>query len=639
MLACWLLAAGSTLGWRATRLSSPRPAPAPAPLGTTIKTLFAVGLVGAAALFAYGLGLDPSPPSASRSPAAVAPDAELETSSTSGPQAAPHREAVSTAAGGEAWLEHPYRFELEVLVVDRLGLPVEGQSLRLSLPASTMIDAPGASGPDGRLTMSWPSRLPTGSAVLVDERDTRRSVAMQHGTKTRVTLLGVRGGKGPELVLSFVQDGAQRGQMAVTNKVSFVRDFATPKSDDDSAASRGLHPYVVFDTAAAVAKVEVPAPVDGITFVSEITFDSNSFVLSAAFGEALARATQPPALATTTASTARIAGTVFGEDGKPAAKLPVVVLGPGPQPLQQVETDDAGQFLFENLAAADFTVRAGGTEAGLAAVPATTTTGTTTVQLNLRRGSCVRGKALRADGAPIRDAVVTWRAIDGTWCDETTSHQDGSFTFANLPGTAGTVLLWAPNDEHPLPIASAANVLCDTGELVLRAERTAESAVRIEPVLPEGVEGSLSVRVWNLDLGIATRIPDPEAGRAHALGKLGAGWYRVEVHHATTGWFDAGRHWLDGKTDCDLGRVVLPQPAKVKFELDPSLLPVKDQQAFEVCSLRRDVDVRLAGVGPADTLLLPAGDYVFAWRGLGGAAHFHRFAAVAGRELTVRPER
>jgi len=603
------------------------------PLGTTIKTLFAVGLVGAVALFVYGLGLEPPPQGASSSSAAAAPGAELATSSTSGPQAAPHREAVSTAAGGEAWLDHPYRFELEVLVVDRLGLPVEGHSLRLSLPASTMIDAPGASGPDGRLTMSWPSRLPTGSAVLVDERDTRRSVALQHGTKTRVTLLGVRRGRGPELVLSFVPDNsASRGRIAVvTNHVRAVLD-------SDSKQADGLHPFVVFDTAAAVAKVEVPAPIDGLTF-SEITFDSNSFVMSAAFGEAISRATQPPALATTNASTARIAGTVFCEDGKPAAKLPVVLLGPGPQPLQQVETDDAGQFLFENLAAADCTVRAGGTEAGLAEVPATTTTGTTTVQLNLRRGSCVRGKALRADGAPIRDAVVSWRAIDGTWCDETTSHEDGSFTFANLPGTAGTVLLWAPNDEHPLPIASAGNVLGDTGELVLRAERTAQSSVRVEPALPVGVEGSLSVRLWNLDLGIATRVPDPEAGRPHALGKLGAGWYRVEVHHPTTGWFDAGRHWLDGTADCDLGRVVLPQPAKVKFELDPSLLPAKDQQAFEICSLRRDVDVRLAGVGPADTLLLPAGDYVFAWRGLGGAAHFHRFSTIAGREVTVRPGR
>ncbi len=606
---------------------------------TTVKILFAAGLVGAAALFAYGLGLDAPPPGASLSSAPAAPGAELATSSTSGPESVPQREAVPTAVVGEAWLNHPYRFELEVLVIDQLGLPVEGHSLRLSLPASTMIDAPGRSGPDGRLTMSWPSRLPTGSVVIVDERDTRRSVALQHGTKARVTLLSGRGEKGPELVLSFTQGDSSTIRISnvvvVTNAASYVRDFDPPKAD-------GLHPFVVFDTAAAVAKVEAPVPVtvDGIA-VSEIAFDSNAYtwVMSAAFGEAMSQASKPPMLTATNTTPARIAGTVFGEDGKPAAKLPVVVLGTGPQPVQQVETDDAGQFLFENLAAADFTVRAGGTEAGLAAVPATTTTGTTTVQLNLKRDSCVRGKALRADGTPIRDAVVTWRAIDGTWCDETTSHEDGSFTFANLPGTAGTVLLWAPNDERPLPIASAANVLCDTGELLLRAERTAESTVRIEPVLPEGTEGSLSVRLWNLDLGIATRVPDPEAGRPHALGKLGAGWYRIEVHHATTGWFDAGRHWLDGTADCDLGRVVLPTPAKVQFELDPATLPGKDQQAFEICSLRRDVDVRLAGVGPTDTLLLPAGDYVFAWRGPNGAAHFHRFSVVSGKDVTVRPGR
>ena len=305
--------------------------------------------------------------------------------------------------------------------------------------------------------------------------------------------------------------------------------------------------------------------------------------------------------------------------------------------MQQVDTDDAGQFVFEGLAAAEFTVRAGCTEAGLATVPAVTTVGTTSVVLNLQRGSCVRGKALRADGTPLAKAAVSWRANDGTWCDETATHDDGSFAFANLPGSAGTVLLWAPEDASPLPIASAANVLCDSGEVVLRAAADARSVVRIEPVLPEGIDGAVSVRLWNLDLGLGKPVPGPEAGKPHEFDKLAAGWYRVELHHAATGWIDAGRFWLDGKANAELGRVLLPAPARVKFELDPTRLPAKDQQRAEVYSLRPDVDVRFAGVGAADTLLLPAGDYVFAWRGADGASHFERFTAVAGKELTVRP--
>jgi hypothetical protein len=290
--------------------------------------------------------------------------------------------------------------------------------------------------------------------------------------------------------------------------------------------------------------------------------------------------------------------------------------------------------VFGGLPAGEFTVRAGGSDAGLATCPATTTTGISSVTLQLDRGSCVRGKALAANGAPLAGATVTWRASDGAWCDETTACDDGTFVLANLPGTAGTVLVWG---DGRLPLASAANVLCDSGELVLRAAAESASTLRIEPVLPDGVEGGPAVRVWNLDLGIAVRVPDAEAGQPHAIGGLGPAWYRVEIHHAATGWFDAGRHWIDGKTDCDLGRVALPTPATVTFELDAEALPAKDRQAFEICSLRRHVDVRLTGAGPADRLLLPGGDYVFAWRGADGGVHFHRFTAIGGRAVAIRP--
>lgn len=616
-------------------------------MATLGKTLFGLVLVaGAAALLLRGCGQEAAPPAAGPQVAANAANgAELASGATSGTarEATPQRDAVPAAASSAAWLDHPYTLELDVLVVDPLGLPVQGHSLRLSVPHGTMNDAPVASGPDGRLSMRWPSRVASGSVVLVDGHDTRRTVAVQHGSKTRVTLLGARSGGGPELVISFAQEGAGTTlalSNAVVNQVRFVRDFDAPKAGTEPAAPSGLHPFVVFDTRAAVAKVETAALVEALV-IPETVFDVSSVQSSLFFANHMrsvfnaSRAANESAAAETPAAV-RIAGTVFGDDGKPVAKLPVVLLGQGPQPVQQVETDGAGQFVFEGLAAAEFTVRAGGTEAGLATAPAVTTVGTTSVVLNLQRGSCVRGKALRADGTPLAKAAVSWRANDGTWCDETTTHGDGSFAFANLPGSAGTVLLWAPEDASPLPIASAANVLCDSGELVLRAAE-AGSAMRIEPVLPEGVDGAVSVRLWNLDLGLGKPVPGPEAGKPYEFDKLAAGWYRVELHHAATGWIDAGRFWLDGKANAELGRVLLPAPARVKIEVDPALLPGKDQQRAEVCSLRPDVDVRLAGVDAADTLLLPAGDYVFAWRGADGAVHFHRFAAVAGRELTVRP--
>jgi len=202
------------------------------------------------------------------------------------------------------------------------------------------------------------------------------------------------------------------------------------------------------------------------------------------------------------------------------------------------------------------------------------------------------------------------------------------------------VQMWEPSGNHALPVAMASNVLCDTNDLVLQFDPSASSSLLVQPLAPEGVEGlALEGRVWNLDLGIGTTLKQAEDGKPWQLAHLQAGWYRVELYTAATGWFDAGRHWVDGKANCDLGSVQLPAPGTAKFALDAAALPAADQQVFEVYAIRRDVDVRIeaSGFAPEGGLRLPAGDYALAWKGQNGAVSFHRFTAKSGKELAVRP--
>ena len=304
-------------------------------MATLGKTLFGLVLVaGAAVLLMRGCGEESAPPVAGLQVAAnPANGAEVAIGATSGTarEAAPLRDAVPAAASSAAWLDHPFLFELDVLVVDVLGLPVQGHSLRLSVPHSTMNDAPAASGPDGRLSMRWKSRVASGSVVLVDSHDTRRTVAVQHGRKTRVTLLGARSGSGPELVISFQKDG-NGPTLALAHGIQFVRDIAPAPAGAEPGAPSGLHPFVVFDTRAAVAKVEEPQVAVSFSEM-EIGFASSQWMSSVGLGGSLrlttsravseANPAEPPAAV-------RIAGTVFGDDGKPVAKLPVVLLGQGP---------------------------------------------------------------------------------------------------------------------------------------------------------------------------------------------------------------------------------------------------------------------------------------------------------------------
>jgi RNA polymerase sigma-70 factor (ECF subfamily) len=630
-------------------------------VSTTTKTLVAASVLCAGGLYYFSMGQEPPPAVAGAAKTDASAGAAVSAAKTSKPGGEVREDVAAATARGEAWLDHPYTFELEVLVVDPLGLPVAGRTLRLAPPHCTLDDADKATGEDGKVLLSWPSRQATGEVVLADERGTLRRVPLQHGRRTQL-VLGGRGQGGPTLRMRIDSGGSMSlttsdSGVPVLGGVPLVGNFFN-LHQGGVAMQTGLHPFARFAAKGPEAKA---AAGPDLVIGGERTF-------SLSFSDVAFDVVEDPS-GKPRPQFARIAGTVFGEDGKSAAKVPVVLLGEGARPVKRGETDEQGNFAFEELLPAAFTVRAGGNAEGLAMAPAATTTGTTPVTLDLRRGSCVRGRALGVDQRPLAGARVIWRAADGTWWDATDTGQDGSFVLANLPTNGGTVLWWAGKPEEPLRAFAVPAVLNDSGELLLR-EAAAGSALKIDLQAAEGAaRQAAEVRVWQLDTGLGATMPAPEGDRPWRLGCLPAGFYQVEVFTVGGGWQDLGKHWVDGKGDCDLGRVAVLPPATVEFDfgshgkaapgepaaaapapaagdgnvvlLDRSFVTdfasVEPGVGVELYQVRKDLDVRLlCGELPAQgTLEVPAGDYVLAYRGADGAAHFHRFAVQSGARVAV----
>jgi RNA polymerase sigma-70 factor, ECF subfamily len=599
-------------------------------LGTTTKTLVAAGLLCAGGLFAYTFSQDFAPRQNTTTKVNEIADTAIESSTPGSKHETVLREAAASAAEESlSWLDHPYLFELDAFVVDETGLPVKDHTLRIAPPGCTFNDASAPTGADGHVLLSWHSRVPSGEVVISDERGTLRRVALRHGARAAVTL-GQAGPK-PRLnrTMSFrvVSIKGQGIRMLEGAPV-----LGTIKDGSDDETRTGLHPHAMFgDRAAEPAKVPGEPEGPSLMLGEGMTFALSSSDIQLV-GDKVAD-NPPPQLA-------RITGTVFGEDGKPAKGIPVALMTDGPQPLARTATNDDGQFEFDKLQPGDFTVRAGGTSDGLATVATVTTTGTTPTTLNLHRDSCVRGHATDASGHALAGATVTWRAADGTWCDTAQTEDDGSFVLANLPGTTGTVFLWEPSGKFPLPVHTETNVLADTADLLLKVDATTTSAVQFELGLPEGLAAAdVSGRLWNLDNDIGTRLKRPEAGKPWRLENLPAGWYRIEMFAPGSGWLDGGRQWVDGKADCNLGRIDLRAAAKVHLHLDPETLPAADQQVIELYEVRADVDVRVNGaeIKPDCELNLPAGNYALAWKAKGDTVRFQRFSVRAGETAEITP--
>ena len=618
----------------------------PLPIGAllvsaTPKIIVAAGAVCVGGWLWFGPS-DPTLPQQATAANGNTPDAAAPVQGT--PQANAATEARSAATPSSAGLDalaHPYVVQLELLVVDALGLPVEGYTPLLGPVGCARNVADAATGPDGRVTLRWPTRQPQVTFDLADPRGRVRRITLRHDQPTKLALLGERKGG---MVVRLAGGSGTTEVVVEGGKLDLSRALTNDRrvtAGGRPTMREGLHPAARFGDDSARVVEEAPAAHEPAFSTAGIRLDRSSFVLA---NEGVG--------SQATTDVRAIAGTVFGSDGKPAAKLPIVLLGSGPQPLEQKETGDDGTFRFEGIAAGDFTVRAGGDARGLATAPATTTQGTTPVTLHLQLGSCVRGKALTPNGAPLAKALVEWRALDHTWVDQTVVGDDGTFVFANLPGGPGQVLLLPADGARSLPLAMAPSVLPDSEGLELRGDAKGRGAVVVEPIRSAS-DPRPQIRVVHADSGLLAGMFPPirkaSAGGNEAsiqldqprwtMAGLPAGFYDVELRLPAGGVRALGRHWCDGNGPVDLGRVEMPRPGEVQFAAGNELLPADEaQRVLEIVALRSDLDVRaeLAPVPLDRPVQLPAGDYVLLFRHRDGGVRTQRFAVRAGERSDVR---
>lgn len=549
------------------------------------------------------------------------------------------REATPEPAAVEAWLAHPYTLGLEVRLVDATGLPMPQRSLQWAARGCTLEDFGKATDANGLARRQWPARAAVGEVVLADPLGLLHRITVQHGVERKVTL----GGRGlPEatgglrLSVRSSRGAASGSQPILLTGIPFVRDFEIPSTDLD----KQMHPFSVFRTAAAEAK-----RVAEVAFTTETSVSFSLSSMGIELPEHSPAAAPPPI---------HLAGTVFGEDGKPAANAPVALLRGGTESAQRSTTDEQGQFRFEKLTAGECTVRAGGDRDGLGTVTATLASGTTTVAVYLQTGTTVRGVATMGVGKPFAHALLMWLADDRAWWDLTSADEHGRFQFANLPDGRGSVLLLPPGQNAELPLAVQSNVLANAGVLVLAHDPSQTGKLRLE--LPDWVTATgeeVAVRLWNDDLGLGVhlrrQLGTPLTPDVWTAENLASGWYRLEVLVPSLGCIDLGRQWLEPAGKLEFGNVQLPPPVTVELRLGdapPAAAATDDdapppqpgpQSRLELYAIRNDLDVRLAIGDLVDhcDLRLPAGDYALAWQAPGGPLEWHRFTARRGEVVRV----
>ena len=294
-----------------------------------------------------------------------------------------------------------------------------------------------------------------------------------------------------------------------------------------------------------------------------------------------------------------------------------------------------GRFRFGELLPGRYALAVSHAQIGLAKDAIQVGIGDTDVRLVLAAGPAVRGSVRAPDGSPLRARRIVWQGHGGEWRDEVCTGDDGSFLLPNLSAVRGS--LWVLDAEHHACIpAVGAAVVRDGPEVLLTLDPTQQNGrLRVDVAGVGTSPVDVAVRVWHVASGLgvhAMQVPDTSA---FELGGLGAGFYDVEVVVPGLGVVGAGRHWVDGQSLSDVGRMVAPAPGHLVIDADADALPADEQRAFTIYHLRADANLFVVPQQPPPALaLLGAGDYALGWRDADLQTRFARFA-IRGGETTV----
>jgi len=142
------------------------------------------------------------------------------------------------------------------------------------------------------------------------------------------------------------------------------------------------------------------------------------------------------------AGAARLAGTVraFGT-GTPIPGATIALADSRGEVMSARSTDDAGRYLFEELAAGRYTLAVNAPSYQPSALPVTVTDGAqATVDAELHGRARVEGTARSTHGTAVPDARVMLMDSDGNVAAVTTTGPDGRYALENLPESDYTVI-------------------------------------------------------------------------------------------------------------------------------------------------------------------------------------------------------
>ncbi len=505
------------------------------------------------------------------------------------------------------WLVHPFAYEFDIRVIDSLGIPVEGHTVKLCPVGCSRNLADVSTDADGHATIRWHGRQQEMTVEIEEPREQARRVRMRSGAPVAMELLEE----------AYVPDQRMKFTSAALIPNPERRMVPEPfrvRGGEVVRMRSGLHPFARFAQPTAVDAEQSTTA----SRREDQDVDPNRWRHETPSGSAAA-----------------IVGTVLGHDGRALADIPVRLFGNSPQPFRGTNTEADGSFRFEGLAAGDYVVRAGGDRDGLAVTNIVASSGMTSTTLQLHPGATVRGQALTADGKPIAQSVIEWRSLDDRWADCTRADSNGTFVLANLPPGPGTVTVLPPGRTWQQALAVASNVMADSGDLILRAQSPSGSTLTLQPCRVDELSEWPVLRLWNQDTGLGTRMEAAWDGGSWRLTDLPAGFYELDAWVPGAGHHSLGRHCIDGTTPVDLGRVELPLGGTVQFSIAEGADAA--QRVLELVSLRADADVFVAlDEIPTDRPVhLPAGDHALLYRHADGSPRAQRFTVKAGERTEV----
>ncbi|MCY2955555.1 MAG: carboxypeptidase-like regulatory domain-containing protein [Planctomycetota bacterium] len=587
-----------------------------------------------------------------------------------------HRDAADRSAllpaakVAESLLEHGFAYALDVEVIDRTGLPVVGAKVLLAPIRCRLDEVAQRTDDSGKLHVEWRGRSAAMAMVIAttasEQRDSMCQLLVQSGSPRRIVLGGRRGSGGATLHLVSGGDSLAMGGMTFmieggsgnTDLNQLLSSIVLQQSsfDDNPKMRAGLHPFASF------GDVQLLAPVgkkdSGATVLSRHGLSFNLGGGEFSFGVTQPTEKAAGAVEGAVLQPARIAGIVYGEDGKPVARCPVCWGTDVDRPKKRTETDEAGVFKFDSVPEGKLELRAGGALAGMQHAAVSTARGVLTkVIINLKREITVRGNVIGEDNKPVPGCRIEWVGTNNLWNDSATSQQDGAFWITNLPGGEGQLLLWSEDDAVHLPVAWI-TVLPDSTMLTLHRDSTITSGqIVLEPLLPDGCDkAAIEARIFQEETGRGSAMAKIENSNQFSIQHLAVGWYHVELGGPGLGWVDAGRHYVDGKNKVDLGRLQLLSPGTARLQLPAAALEPhvgtslkvtagagtaiegQPSASVEIYVRRADTDVRveeLAIAALGQPLVLAPGDYFVMWKLESGETSSVPFKVTAGSETLV----